>query len=361
MPRGTTHDVVVVGGRIAGALTAALLASRGHTVLVLEARRFPADTISTHFFRGDGLVRVLDEAGALPAVLGTGAPRLTREYFHLPGSAPEENPPQEPGDAGFCLSVRRLTLDDVLATYVAGLPGVDFRTGVRAVGLLHSGAVVAGVRDADGVEHWADLVVGADGARSRIAAWVGALDERREPPARVLYYRYVSGWESLHGGPHDAPEFSLNGDELAYAFPSDGELTCMALSIPVATFADVRHDAANFFDARLRRHGAFADRMSRTTRAGRLFAGPPTDSYVRQAAGAGWALVGDAGTHQDPWSGEGMDTAARQAAALARTWRRGDGPDGWVDDYPRARDSVTLDTFEETTRLAADLRQLLAR
>ena len=37
------------------------------------------------------------------------------------------------------------------------------------------------------------------------------------------------------------------------------------------------------------------------------------------AAGPGWALVGDAGAYQDPWSGRGMDTAARQAAALAAT------------------------------------------
>jgi flavin-dependent dehydrogenase len=38
---------------------------------------------------------------------------------------------------------------------------------------------------------------------------------------------------------------------------------------------------------------------------------------VRQAAGPGWALVGDAGYHRDPISGHGLTDAFRDAELLA--------------------------------------------
>jgi len=63
--RDHTCDVVVVGARIAGSTVAALLGERGLRVLLVERVRFPSTTISTHFFRGDGLVAVLDKLSIL--------------------------------------------------------------------------------------------------------------------------------------------------------------------------------------------------------------------------------------------------------------------------------------------------------
>ena len=67
----------VVGGRIAGSLTGLRLAARGVSVRVLESRDLPSDTLSTHFFRGDGLVRSLDEVGALDEVSSPAAGKIT--------------------------------------------------------------------------------------------------------------------------------------------------------------------------------------------------------------------------------------------------------------------------------------------
>jgi len=53
------YDVVVVGGRIAGASTALLLARAGVKVAVVERGRRGGDTVSTH-----GLMRAADSLSA---------------------------------------------------------------------------------------------------------------------------------------------------------------------------------------------------------------------------------------------------------------------------------------------------------
>jgi flavin-dependent dehydrogenase len=67
--------------------------------------------------------------------------------------------------------------------------------------------------------------------------------------------------------------------------------------------------------------------------------------------------VGDAGTAQDPWTGLGMDTAARQAEAFAEAFL--EDAEDWPSGYERRRRERTYAGFAETTRLAPDLRQIL--
>ena len=358
----TQHDVVVVGGRIAGALTAAFCAARGMTVLVLEARERLGDTPSTHFFRGEGLVRALGCVGILADVLASGAPPLRRELFYLGGSARfAVNPPQEPGDLGHSLSVRRETLDEMLAAHVAQLPGVEYRAAARVTELLEDDGRVVGVRTSHGSAHHASLTVGADGSRSVIAGWADAQDRERHPGARAIYYRYVSGWQSADANPVDAAEFSLLDNEMAYVFPSDGHATCVALSVSLDTYLSARHDAAGTYEERLRAHAGLWPRYRDAQQLGRLHASPPEDSVVREPAGPGWALVGDAATHQDPWSGLGMDTAARHAEALADALATASdtSTDEWIKTYANAYDQATLNRFRMTTDAAPDLRVLV--
>jgi flavin-dependent dehydrogenase len=215
---------------------------------------------------------------------------------------------------------------------------------------------VRGVVDADGTEHHASVVVGADGRRSTVARLVAAPKELDHPAARLLLYRYVSGYTNAKGEP--GPEFSLLGNEMAYAFPSDHGFTCIALTVPLDASQVVRANLEAFFDTRLAEHQGIWPRYRASTPHGRIVAGRPSDDYVRRAAGPGWALVGDSGTHQDPWSGAGMDTAARQARVLADALASG-GSD-WPARYAVARDEVTLDRYRDTVATAPDLSVLLA-
>lgn len=345
-------DVLVVGCRIAGSLTALRLAARGVTVRVLESRDFPSETLSTHFFRGGGLVRSLEEVGVLDEVLSSGAPPMACEYFSVDGGIVEQGPPQDPGDIGYSLSVRRLVLDAVLARRVVAT--VDARMRTKVIDLVVRNGSVVGVVDDHGEHHLARVVVGADGRRSTLARLVRAASVERAPAARALYYRYVTGWRSPDAV---GPEFALDGDAFLYAFPSDEGLTCLAVSVPTNDHAQAGRDPGARLQHAFHQNPRTTDRLQHVEWVSRVFVGQPADSVWRAAYGPGWALVGDAATCQDPWAGLGMDTAARQAEAFAEAFTT--SPETWGTVYESLRHERTHEGYAQTTRLAPDLRQLI--
>lgn len=363
------YDVVVVGGRVAGSTVAALLADRDVRVLLVERVRFPRSTISTHFFRGAGLIAVLDRLGVLDEVLALGSPRLVRElqYGFASDGEMREAPPQEPGVAGFCLAVRRETLDAILLNRARRSPNVEVVQPASVVSLLRDDGRVVGVRlrESGGERDVRSrTVIGADGRHSVVARAVNASAQREEPASRTLYYRYVRGWRGPSGEEPDAPEFSLREDELAYVFPSDNGLTCVALSANKSEFEAIRSDPESYLRRRFAAHPALAERFAEATPVGGVEGGPPEPSWVRVPYGEGWALVGDAGLHQDPWTGLGMDMAGTHAAlladALGECFAGASSEPAALRRYHEQRDAHGLAPFEETTTLARDLRQLAA-
>jgi flavin-dependent dehydrogenase len=359
--------VVVVGGRVAGATVAAVLGDAGAHVLLVERVAFPSPTISTHFFRGAGCVAVLARLGVLERVLTLGAPRLVREFefgFAGDGSVAEVGP-QEPGELGFGLSVRREPLDDLLLGRARSVPLVEVAQPASVVGLLREDGRVVGVRvrERSGERDvWARLVVGADGRRSLVAREAATPAIREEPPSRTLYYQYFSGWRGLDGGAPDAAEFSLRGDELAYVFPCDAGLTCVAVSASASEFAAFRAAPNRELTRRLRAHPQLAARVKRSEAVGRTAGGPPEASWLRATHGPGWALVGDAALHQDPWTGRGMDMASVHATFLADEvvdWLNGQTTENEaLRRYRARRDEHALAVFEETVTFARDLSLL---
>ncbi len=169
-------DVVVVGGRAAGASTAMLLARAGMRVLCVERTRLGSDTLSTHaLMRADTLQ--LARWGLLDAVIGAGTPAVQRTLFHY-GAEPELVTIR-PAAGVDALYTPRRTLIDRLLVEAATAAGATFRFGRSVVGLdQHPSGRVTGVitRDRDGSvrAERAGLVIGADGRHSSVAEAVGA-------------------------------------------------------------------------------------------------------------------------------------------------------------------------------------------
>ena len=360
------YDVVVVGARVAGSTLAALLGDLGVRVLLVERVRFPRSTISTHFFRGAGLVAVLDRLGVLDEVLSLRPPRITREWdFGFGSPGPDEGPPQRAGDIGFGLSVRRAPLDELLLERARRCATVEVAQPATVRALVRDGDRVCGVKLAEGgreVDIRCRLVAGADGRHSTVAREVAPAMERSVEPLRTLYYRYVAEWRGPNGEPPDAAEFSLNGDEMAYVFPSDGGVTCIGLSASAAAFAGFRTAPDAELARRLEAHPGLMTRIGASVAVGRTEGGPPEANWVRAPAGRGWALVGDAGWHQDPWTGEGMDNAglcAAHAADAIAGWLAGaTSEDETMARYGSQRRELVDASFDECTSIGRDLSQL---
>lgn len=358
-------DVLIVGARVAGSVLATLLGQRGWSVLIVDRSTFPSATLSTHFFRGAGCAAVLSRIGVLEDVLETGAPPLIREYNAdaLDGTHTIE-PPQEPGDVGFGLSVRRITLDGMLVDRARREPTVDLleKTSLRSL-LLEEGRVVGGyVTDGSSMSAVrARLVVGADGHSSRVASLVDAPIQEEVAAARAMYYRYIEDLRGPEGDP-DGPEFSLADDELVYVFPSDAGIACVALSVNLARYRELRRNPDVAFADRVMAHPFIAPRLRRGKWTGRLWGCGPRTSLVRVPAGPGWALVGDASMHQDPWTGLGMDNAAKQAVFLAEAvddlLAGRTSEDVALGGYHKRRDDDGLASFRATARFGANLNAL---
>lgn len=358
-------DVAIVGGRVSGCVLASLLGDAGLTVLVLDREAPGTDTLSTHYTTGEGMVGMEADLGVLEEVLALGTPPLVCEYrFYGGETEPVVIPTHSPGRIGFALSVRRQSLDTILQARARRTPGVILLTRTRAMDLCRDDrGGVTGLRATtpDGpLEVRAPIVVGADGRHSSVARWVAAPVEREDPATRSLIFRYVCGYRGPDGRYPDGSEFSLHGDEALYAFPGDGDTACIALSVPVARFDEARGDLDTLWHERLPRHPGIAQRVAATTPSGdgRLRGTRGMPNWVRRAGGPGWALLGDAGLHLDPWTGRGMDFAATHARFLARAiLASAAGADQATElaRYQAERDAHALGTYQFTVDGARDL------
>ena len=81
------YDVVVVGGRVAGASTALLLARAGVRVVLVDRDRHGSDTVSTHGLMRAGVVQ-LASWGVLPDVAAAGTPPIRQVVFHYADGEP---------------------------------------------------------------------------------------------------------------------------------------------------------------------------------------------------------------------------------------------------------------------------------
>jgi 2-polyprenyl-6-methoxyphenol hydroxylase-like FAD-dependent oxidoreductase len=354
-PVTSEHDVIVVGGRCAGAATALLLARQGHDVLVLERGQMPSDTLSTHAISRGGVVQ-LDRWGLLDDVVGSGAPRVTSTEYHLPGHAPIVRPVGLRAGVDFLLAPRRFVLDEILldAARAAGAT-VATRMTVTGVTRTPDGRVDGvTVREFSGEVRTvrARMVIGADGVRSRIARAVGApvLDARAADGA--AHYTYVDGL--------DGDGFEMHAAERGFAgvFRTHDDQANVWMSVPADR---ALHGSHSREDAFLDLLASIAPTLAERVRAAEIVApvrgeiGLP--NHVLQPAGPGWALVGDAGYHRDPITGHGITDAFRDAELLAR--HLGCVLAGRTDEaaamagYRADRDRAIAGIFDVTTQLAA--------
>jgi 2-polyprenyl-6-methoxyphenol hydroxylase-like FAD-dependent oxidoreductase len=297
-----------------------------------------------------GAVLQLHRWGLLDAIRSSGAPAIRTTTFHY-GDEVIEVPIKERDGVDALCAPRRTVLDSVLVD-AALAAGAEVVHGHSVVDLLRDdngrvrGAKIAGA-DRNEIDVQADLVIGADGVRSRIARLLDVDYNHTASHATASIYGY---WEGL--GLEGFHWFYELGAAVGSIPTNDGE-TCVFASLPQDRFEAGRGDGllALYREALENVSPDLSKRVATSDGPGKLRAFAGTPGYLRRAAGPGWALVGDAGYFRDPITAHGITDALRDAEFLTRAVA--EGSDEALTRYQAKRDGLVRGLLDVTDRISS--------
>jgi 2-polyprenyl-6-methoxyphenol hydroxylase-like FAD-dependent oxidoreductase len=321
---GGQYDVVIVGGRPAGASLAARLGERGRRVLVVDRAEFPSapDVPSCPVIYPPAM-RLLDEIGVAERdyAAGTLAVRDFVLEFHTYFDAHMTTPDDRGRD--YVSSIERAPFDLALWKNLARFPTVTARQGFAFDDLIRDGeGRVVGIEGhAEGGETeriLAGCVVGADGRFSAVARKAGAriTEDRPEHTSTV----YFADWEGVL--PYDdsgRPKVHIyvtgrGTDILHFPLPSGTTTVCTHMR---SDRVDVRGDPEAFYHGVLNAYPGVRRRLSGARRVTPVIGLKRVANRYLEAGGPGWFLTGDALHHKDPVDGQGIYDALIETKILA--------------------------------------------
>jgi 2-polyprenyl-6-methoxyphenol hydroxylase-like FAD-dependent oxidoreductase len=316
-------DIVVVGGGIAGATMALVLARAGLTVTVLEQQLSYRDRVRGEYMQPWGVAEAqhLGISEILAKAPGFFVRRMIPYDEISPPHVAEGTArvladivPGVPG--GFCVSHPAACLALSRAAETAGAAVI------RGIGrpAVTPGSEPAVTFELDGVEHRLScrLIVGADGRSSTVRAQAGIRLLRNEPT------HLISGMLVDHVPEWHQEDYALGtqGDMLFFIFPQGGQ----KLRLYACTALDQRNRYSG--PAGPRRflddfHGLTCvpchEALGRATPIGPCATMSGEDTWTDVPFVEGIVLIGDAGGYNGPIIGEGLSLALRDVRLLSET------------------------------------------
>lgn len=346
------YDVIVVGARCAGAPTAMLLARNGYKVLLLDRATFPSDIPHGHLIHRHGPKR-LHRWGLLERIVADGAPPISA--FTLDVGGIELSASDIVADeVAFAVGPRRISLDKILVD-AAVQAGAELREGFVVDDIITEGDRVVGVRGrersgATSISEHATIIVGVDGRNSLLARKAGAPSYEATPPLTCWYFSYWSGVQ------RSGLEVHVRQNRCIFAFPTNDDLFAIFIAWPASELASVRADIEGQFMAVLAYVPTLAERVRQGRREERFYGATDLPNFLRRPFAPGWALVGDAGCHKDPYLALGVCDALRDAELLSEALHEGLSGERPFDialaDYERRRNESTTPDYRENIEMA---------
>jgi 2-polyprenyl-6-methoxyphenol hydroxylase-like FAD-dependent oxidoreductase len=228
MAASQTRRVLVVGGGITGSVLALALAQKGVAVVLAEIREQWGGaghgiTLQGNALRAFHAVGVFDRIAERGYAFDKLRMRTADGHVIMELDTPPMGGPEVPPTMG----ALRSDVAEVLSRAVLAA-GVDVRLGTTVTAIEDRGDAVTATLS-DGSAETFDLLVGADGIRSKVRAMIGIDAE----PATVGMgiWRVVAARpaamecsELYYGGPKYKAGYTPISDELCYAFLLEGNL-----------------------------------------------------------------------------------------------------------------------------------------
>lgn len=360
------YDVVIVGGRPAGATLAARLGAAGHRVLLVDRANFPSQPgVPSSPVLYPSAMALLDELGIPEADYRAHLEPMSHLGFVFEGYFETMFTVPTMWGRSYVYGLDRFGFDEILWRNVGRFAAVERREGFTVTDLLRdaSGRVVGIIGAARGgqpQEIRARAVIGADGRFSLVARKVGARVVEEE--AERVSTCYFADWEGVahfREGVNCAHIHTTGRGVDVPFFPMPNGR--MNINIHVrADRVDIKGDAQQYYIDTLRSVPSVARLIEGARQVTDLLGVKRVGNGYRQASGPGWVLVGDAVHYKDPADGQGIYDAMLGAKLLAEAlgpWLAGQRSwEAATAEYERTLHEATHPMYLETVgRLRREL------
>ncbi len=351
-PGGSMYDAIIIGARCAGSPTAMLLARKGYRVLLLEKATLPSEVPRGHVIMSPGTA-ILKRWGLLDRVIASNCPPILKLTLDL-GPFALSAAPTLAEEGAVLYGPRHGTLDKILAD-AAVEAGAELREGFLVQEILMEGDRVTGIRgsgpDRVKVTEQAKIVIGADGLYSLVAQTVQAPQYNVQPALTCAYLTYYSGV------PVEGATGYLRDNCFIVSFPTNDDKTCIGMQLPKEELRTFRTDVAGNFMKTIDLVPELAERVRGGRQEERILGAGDIPNFFRKPYGPGWALVGDAGYHKDPYTAQGIADAFYGAELLTEAIDAGFSGrrplEEALADYERQRNEDALPKYELNCQMAS--------
>jgi menaquinone-9 beta-reductase len=333
-----TH-VLIAGGGLAGSAVAIQLGRLGVSAELFERGRFPKEKPC-----GEGLMPAGVAALERLGLKGTKGAPFNGVCYHFGEGIAEGRFPERDGVPSLGRGLRRLDLDHALFELARRTPNVKVHTGALVEAPLVKDGRIVGLM-VDGTPRYGNLVIGADGARSRLRhALKLDLPSRRKRVGVCTHFRLAPGRPM----PRSVNVYLGLGYEL-YATP----LPCDELALAgLASAEALEGRLEDQFRHWWRTQPHLVEELQGAEQVGEMLAVSPVSGRARQRFLPGFILLGDAAGFTDPVTGGGMTQALLAAELLGQYMGRNAPATGdWLAKFDCKRESLLRDYRRLTSLL----------